>query len=214
MSAKIDFLFSEPDNVEIIRDEIAVILSAEFKKQYKMACDKNLEDCEDFNVKVYLEDDRPFALPDGDDDSIFPFVNVNLNDMQQIGKSGGIADKKKYEASFYIDCYTCGNFGEASRKDSVKANILAWKIARVVRNILMSGHYAYLGYRGMVLGRNIPSIKSGNMSGMESAAFAVSIARVEFKVSFAERSICEKGVPLEGVKFKIDDKVGEVLVNP
>ncbi len=214
MSSKIDVLFNEPDHVEIIRDTIAVILSAEFEKQYELACDKNLEDAEDFNVKVYLEDDRPFALPEGDNESVFPFVNVTLNDTHQIGKSGGIADKKKYEASFYIDCYACGNFEGASKQDSVNANILSWKIARVVRNILMSGHYAYLGYRGMVLERNVPGIKSGNMSGMESAAFAVSIARVEFKVSFAERSVCEEGVPLESVNFKIDDKTGAVLVNP
>lgn len=210
MSVLIDTLFDKPDNIEIIRDGIAGILKVESANQYKMAKAKKIADAEDFDIRVFLENDRPFSLLDGEES--FPsIVNVSLNEIRPLGKSGGIAETKKYEAKFLIDCYACGNFSD-TENDTQEATLKAWKIARIVRNILMSGQYAYLDWQGVVLSRVLDSMKSGTVSNLDDSAYAVTVARLELAVSYFEKSVCDAGGPLEGFAFDINVKTGEVLV--
>jgi hypothetical protein len=55
-------LLSTPDNVEIIRDQLCGILALECAHQYELAQEAHSTVAEDFNIKVYLENDEPWEL--------------------------------------------------------------------------------------------------------------------------------------------------------
>ena len=81
-----------------------------------------------------------------------------------------------------------------------------------MRNILMSGYYAYLGMRGVVFERDLLGIKTGSPGNLDESALAVTVARMEFSVSFYEDSPQAEGVVIEGINFETVTKTGEVLI--
>lgn len=214
MEAQIQKLLNGQDNVEKIRDRIAFILKTELKNQYELAVKDDLKNAKDFDAKVFLENDRPWEFTESENDkNPFPLVNVCLVETKRAeGKAGSAIGRKKYTASFSIDCYACGNYGQDGRDDEL-STIRAWTLARIVRNILMSGFYAYLGMRGVVLERDLSGIKTGSPNDIENSAVAVTIARLDFSVSFYEDSPQGEGVEFEGIDFNLLSKTGEVLVN-
>lgn len=211
--AAIRELLNGADNVEKIRDMIAAILKTEFNHQYELALEAGADNAADFKAGVFLEHSRPWEFTENaDGGSPFPLVNVSLNETRRAeGKAGSTAGDKKYTALFSIDCYACGNYA-ADGKDDELAAVKAWALARKVRNILMSGFYAYLGMRGVVLERDLSGIKTGVPNGLEDSAAAVTIARLELEVSFYERAILGTGVEFEGIDFALIQKTGEVLI--
>ncbi len=213
MEAKIQKLLNEKDNVEKIRDRIAFILKIELKNQYELAVKNGLKNAKDFDVRVLLENDRPWEFTENESDkNPFPLVNVCLVETKRAeGKAGSAIGGKKYTASFSIDCYACGNYEQGGNDDEL-STVRAWTLARMVRNILMSGFYAYLGMRGVVLERDLSGIKTGSPNDIENSAIAVTIARLEFSVSFYENSPQGVGVDFEGIDFNLVSKTGEVLI--
>ena len=213
MNAVLHTLLDKNDNAEKIRDMIAGILKTEFVNQYDVALKSGSPNAQDFNVGVYLENARPWELTENEaKESPFPLVNICLNETRKAeGKAGSAIGRRKYVASFFIDCYACGNFASGGN-DTEQAALKAWRVAAVVRNILMSGYYAYLGMRGVVLERDLLGIKTGSPGNLDESALAVTVTRMEFSVSFYEDSPQAAGVDLEGIDFNVVDKTGEVLI--
>ena len=162
---------------------------------------------------MYLESARPWELTENEaGGNPFPLVNILLNEIRRAeGKAGSAIGRKRYTASFSIDCYACGN-AESDSDDTRQATLKAWRIACIVRSILMSGFYAYLGMRGVVLERDMPGIKTGIPSNLAESAAAVTVARIDFSVSFYEDSPQGDGAELEEIQFEAVGKTGEVLI--
>ncbi len=213
MDALLQVFLNEKDNVEKIRDRMGFILKTELKNQYDLAVKNNIANVQDFNVKVFLENERPWELTENElGKNPFPLVNVCLVETKrQDGRSGSSVSVKKYTALFSIDCYACGNYG-GYEKDDKLSTVRAWALARTVRNILMSGFYAYLGMRGVVFERDLLGIKTGELNNLENSALAVTIARLDFSVSFYEDSPQGEGVEFEGMDFNLAEKTGEVIL--
>lgn len=213
MNAVIHTLLDKNDNAEKIRDMIAGILKTECVNQYNVALKSGSSNAGDFNIGIYLESARPWELTENEaKESPFPLVNICLNETRKAeGKAGSAIGRKKYVASFFIDCYACGNF-ESGGNDTEQAALKAWRVAAVVRNILMSGYYAYLGMRGVVFERDLLGIKTGSPGNLDESALAVTVARMELSVSFYEDSPQAEGVVIEGINFETVTKTGEVLI--
>ena len=213
MQAQIQTLLNGKDNIEKIRDAIALILKNELSNQYALAETAGIESLEDFNIGVYLESARPWELTENEvGGNPFPLVNILLNEMRRVeGKAGSAIGRKRYTASFSIDCYACGN-AESDGDDARQAALKAWRISYIVRSILMSGFYAYLGMRGVVLERDMSGIKTGIPSNLAESAAAVTVARIDFSVSFYEDAPQGDGAELEEIQFEAVGKTGEVLI--
>ena len=218
MNSQINELLNKQDNAEIIRDRIAAILKLELSNQKKIADEnKNIKDKKDFNINVYLENSRPWDLiSNSENKNPFPLINVCLQETTEAQKPGG-SSKTKYTGLYLIDCYGCGNTqpkdAEEYIADDSLSTIRAWQTARVVRSILMSGFYAYLGMRGTVMKRRISKITAIIPTGLDGSAVSVTACRINLEVDFYENSMEAAGDDLEELAFRSNNE-GEVsLIN-
>jgi hypothetical protein len=178
----------------------------------------------DFNIGVYLERERPWQLTENSEGkNPFPLVNIKLAGYRKENEPGSTSGHYKYIGDFIIDCYAQGSPDNPDYFDDTDATIRAWKLGRMVRAILMSGYYTYLGMRGIVRRREIteagtgtPTDRTGNI---DDSAVSVTICRILFSVWFSEESPQAAGVELEGISFKAfapgteSGKNGEVLLD-
>jgi hypothetical protein len=202
-------LISEPDNVEELRSRIAFIIKGETQNQYTIAQEQGAPDAYDFNFRVFVQNDRPYDT-NGDEPGIEPIVNVMLQKIEAMDGSARMGPQKE-KATFIIDCIAFGC--EASEDWNEKAAaIRAWKAARVVRRILMSEQYTYLGLRGIVGGRLVTSIETG-VPENGGGAHAVVAARIILEVQFLERAIKTTGPIIEAIDFTVDPFNGEVTMH-
>jgi len=217
MESRIKTLLNTPDNAEKIRDQIAAILKLELLNQKALTeNDPQIENKKDFDIKVYIENSRPWALlSDKPEKNPFPLVNVSLQDIKK--ESGPIAGKIKYTGTYLIDCYGAGNFQPENAAEWIPDDYLsavrAWQLARVTRNIIMSGFYAFLGMQEIVRGRDIESITTVIPTGLQDAAISITACRIVLKVALHETSPEAEGVRFYGISFKANND-GEVnLIN-
>ena len=207
---QINELLSTPDNVEIVRDQICGILALETAHQFELAEAAGESSKDDYNIKVYLENDHPWELQTEEDESVFPLVNVSLvGDTRQKGTDD--RNKSNMTATFNIDCYATGTFDGDGRLGRM-ATVKAWKTARIIRNILCAANYSYLGLRGVVLSRAVNSRTTG-MPSQQSAAGRVCIVRVVMTVDLIEHSPQVEGVEISPISLEILDDTGLVIVN-
>ena len=217
MKSQINELLNEKDNSEKIRDTIAAILLCEIQNQKELAIANNIEDKDDFNIHVFLENLRPWELvKDEKENNPFPLVTVNMGLIQESEKPGSTINNFKYDGQYYIDCYGCGNaipenMDEGYIPDDYLAALRAWKTARVVRNILMSGIYTYLGIREIVSRRRIISMASIVPPNVSESAITVMAVRIIFEVNFSEKSPQAQPTTLEAVSFTTNDLNGELV---
>ena len=204
-------LLSTPDNVEIIRDQICGILALEFAHQYELAQEAGSAVVpDDYDIKVYLENDEPWALQTEEDKSIYPLVHVSLQDS--VTEKGSTAtNSTSRTATFFIDCYASGSF-DGSGLSGRMAVIKAWKTARIARNILEAANYAYLGLRGIVSKRAIPSCETG-MPKSQNSAVKLCVVRLRLDVTFTEKSPQVTGVEIDPISLSITDDTGLVVVD-
>jgi hypothetical protein len=216
MNSSINYLLSDLDNVEFIRNQIAAILKIETENQYFLAEAAAAPDKRDYKIPIYVEKARPWNITgETADQSPFPLINILLNDIKQEAHPGSAVNEKKYTATFFIDCYGCGNINienDIGDDDSL-GTIRAWKTARIVRNILMSSYYTYLGNRGIVKKREITQIATGTPQNMPESAVSVTTCRISFLVEYFEKSPQAEGVPYEGMLFKSLSDTGEILID-
>ena len=60
-------LQSEPDNIEIIRDQIAALLAVDFAHQAKLAAEAGVKSKRDYDVAVYVENENPLQYVDDEE---------------------------------------------------------------------------------------------------------------------------------------------------
>jgi hypothetical protein len=202
-------LISEPDNVEKLRNHIAFIIKGETQNQYTIAQEQASPDAYDFNFRVFIQNARPYDTEDGMP-AVEPIVNIMLQKIEAMDGNARMGPQKE-KATFIIDCITFGSDGGEDWNEKAAA-IRAWKAARVIRRILMSEQYTYLGLRGIVGGRLVTSIETG-VPENGGDAFTVVTARIILEVQFMERAIETTGPIIEAIDFTIEPFSGEVLIH-
>lgn len=205
---EINELIHEPDVIERIRDQIACILKGETQNQYAIAKDENKNDAEDFNFRIFINNAIPYDT--GGDPVTTPLINIMLEKAASMDGNSRVGAQKE-KATFVIDCITFGNDGGEEWNEKAAA-ARAWKTARVIRRILMSEHYTYLGMRGIVGSRLITSIETGAPENGGDALTVVT-ARITLEVQFLECAISTTGPIIEGIDFSVDPNNGEVSIN-
>jgi hypothetical protein len=218
MKALINYLLKKPDNIEKIRDQIALILKIECANQYAEAL-KESENADDYNIGVYIHAERPWQLTENNQgENPFPLVNIQFLEYKKDNEAGTeTVNKKRYVATFAVDCYTRGQPDNPEYGDDTDSALRAMRLGSVIRNILMSSFYNYLGIRSIVRRREIMQIEIGSPSGMagniDESAISVTICRLLFSVWFYEESPQAQPVDLEDISFKAISPAGEVLID-
>jgi hypothetical protein len=205
---EVNELLVDPDGVEVVRDQVAGILALELENQYAIARKMpDLQSPEDYNVRVYIENDEPWAVQD--ERNPFPAINVSF-DRYMIDTDDG-TNGRIITASYDIDCYAAGNYtgqGFAGRRAKLKS----LKTARFARNILQAGNYRYLGLRGTVNFQHIKSCTSGIVKD-DKGAVKIGVQRIVLEVEFHETSPQVQGVDLDVLGINIRKDTGEVLLD-
>lgn len=206
-----DELQSEPDNIEIIRDQIAALLVLDLQKQKELAADAGDPASADYDVAVYVENDDPLQYVDDEtpEANPFPCVNVLLDSTKGSGGTASV-NKQTMTAQFFIDCYATGNT-ESTEDFGTKAALKAWKTARLVRRILRSEPNTYLRLRGVV-GTVGVAFQSGEPAATQSA-IRVKMVRITLSVDYVEDVEITGGPGMEIITAKISDGTGRVIVD-
>jgi hypothetical protein len=205
-TSEIHELISTPDNVEKLRNHIAFIIKGETQNQYAIAQEECAPDAGDYNFRVFIENARPYDSEG--EPPLEPLINIMLQKTETVNGNARMGPQK-YKATFVIDCIAFGN-DAGEERDAHAAAARAWKAARVIRRILMSEQYTYLGLRGIVGSRLITSIETG-VPENGGNAFTVVTARIILEVQFMERAIEISGPIIEAIDFTVEPFTGEVL---
>lgn len=189
MANKIKSLIVNPDNIEKIRDRVSAILKIECAAQYEMAQEAQAPDAADYRIGVWQEKTRPWQINyDAEKKNPFPLVNVSLMGFHADNPGGPAVGQKKYAGELYLDCYASGEFTLEESDDTDSAR-KAWKVGRIIRNILSAEQYSYLGLRGIVRDFRIVEGKTGDpRNANENSAQSVTICRLVLSVNYFEDS--------------------------
>jgi hypothetical protein len=219
MNPLIPELLDSSDNIEKIRDRIALILKMECANQHKIAQESHLENVGDYAICIYLENSRPWQLTENSQGkNPFPLVNVQtLGYKRDIDAGGETVNRKKYIAEFAIDCYANGVPDHPEYGDDTDSTIRAWRLAGIIRKIIMSSFYTYLGMRDIVRRREIAEVQTGSPTdrtgNIDESAISVTICRILMQVWFFEESPQAAVTELEGISFKSFSPSGEILLD-
>lgn len=201
-------LQSEPDNIEVIRDQVAALLAVDFRRQAELAAESGATDSGDYNVAVYVESDDPLQYVDEDTPGANPFPCVNvILDSSDPDKGTASVNKQAFTAKLYVDCYAEGNNAEDG-EFSFKAAQRAWKTARLVRRILRAEANTYLRLRGIV-GRVAWSFQAGEPSNTRSA-IKVKMVRVTLTIDYVENVAITEGELDWDIVGIVADETGRV----
>lgn len=194
MPALIETLIEGQDRFELVRDQIAAILVLESEAQQALATAAD-KDPRSWKLRVFLERDNPWGLFIDDPAQLdaSPIVNVTWTGFTPDGASASTVDGGKTSATYQIDCYGYGKSADVEDGGHLPgdqaAGIEAARTVRLVRNILMSGHYTYLGLpRKTVWRRWLQSVTALSPPMNERAAQHVVCARMTLEVLFGETS--------------------------
>lgn len=151
MSALITTLIDKQDSNELVRDQIAAILAVEVANQRTLAIADG-KDPDDYSFSVYIE--RSKLWESGE----MPLVNVLFDNDRFDNRNSNMLDRQRATGTFYIDCYAKKNTTDDNEGDELSSKE-ADRIARLVRNIIMSNEYFQLalGHRELGVGNNIVS---------------------------------------------------------
>lgn len=186
----IDALIDKQDTFEIVRDQIAAILLLEVESQMTFAT-AAAEDPKLWDLAIYSERSTPWELFRDDDGTGPPVVNVQA--FQEVPKTGQgqNIDEQTVTGTFNIDVYAIGVDTKRPAASGVDqsdemAMLSAQRGVRLVRNILMSSVYAYLGLRGTVGRKLAPSLEFGRPVAKTEGTPRVAVGRLSFDVEFLE----------------------------
>ena len=210
MKNKITVLLNKPDNIELIRDTICAILKVECTAQYELA--RGQANAADYRIGIWKDKSRPWQITeDSEKKNPFPLVNVQLNGFKADNPPGSAIGQKKYVGEFFIDCYAHGEFNNTEPDDTDSA-MKAWKVGRVIRNILTSEHHAYLGLRGIVRDWRIIEGRTGDPRNNENSAQSITICRLVLSVDYFEDTQQVEGIDWT-YNFVATSPDGEVLID-
>ena len=142
-------LIDKQDNFEIIRDQIAAILTTEIASQQALAT-AAAKDPDEWKLRIFTERSNPWEQylnnPEADPS---PIVNVWFENDKFDPSGSNIDERQKTEAVYNIDCYGYGVSEDViaggHKPGDREAAFEVQKALRLVRNILMAAEYTYLG---------------------------------------------------------------------
>lgn len=203
MPALIDAILNTPDNFEVIRDQLAAILTVELANQAVLT---GLE-----QPRVFVERSDPWGefidAPEAEpSEPPAPIINVWFENSTTDGASSNIVERQKIDAIYNVDCYAA-----AVSAETVSGHIAADRLAafraqatvRLARQILMSAHYTYLAMRGVVWKRWAQSVTMFQPQIDNKQAQRVVAGRLSMLVQFSEFSPQNVGETLELVSVEV-----------
>lgn len=206
-------LIDKVDTFELVRDEIGAILLTEFTQQVQLATAAGRADASLWDVRVFTERASPWSewldLPDTETNQTpaTPIVNVWFNGATFDMSASNVVERQKATGTYYVDCYAYAPAADevlgGHRPGDERAALEVHRVVRLVRNILMAGTYTYLGLRGTVWRRWIPSIEIFQPPTEQRAAQMIGAARVSLQVEFSEYSPQYDGPPLELISVAV-----------
>lgn len=210
-SPAVEELMSEPDNIEIIRDQTAALLAVDFENQFRLATDAEDPNAADYGVAVFVENDDPLQYVDDGTPGANPFPCVNVS-LDSTGPEKGTASvgRQMMSAQLYIDVYAAGNTS-AGGDFGTKAALKAWKTARMVRRILRAEANTYLRLRGIV-GKVSFRFQEGEPNQTQSA-IRVKMVRITMNVDYVEDVPITGGPGIELISAEITDGDGRVILD-
>lgn len=203
----IESLINKQDTFEIIRDTIAQILADESANQEALATAAG-EDPDEWKLRVFIERSNPWEqwLTPSTPTDKSPVVNVWYDSSTFDKASSNTIERQTTDGRFNIDCYGYGvsaSDGTGHTPGDEAAALKAQQAVRLVRNILMSGQYTYLGLRGTVWQRWVQSITVSQPQQGSTPAVQVVGARLQLTVRFSEFSPQVEPQILEAVAIDI-----------
>lgn len=184
-------LIDKQDTFEIVRDQIGVILATEVANQKALAI-AAAKDPDLWDLKIYTERSNPWELYLNEDPEEVPIVNVWYEDSNFDASASNIFERQKTTAVYNIDCYGYGaasnNVAGGHNPGDREASLVVQRAIRLVRNILMSAEYRYLGLQGTVWQRWIRNIQIYQPQLENQALQQLVAARLSFQVIFNEFS--------------------------
>lgn len=209
----IQSLIDKQDMFEIMRDQIALILKQESASQMALATTAG-KDPDEWKLRIFTERSNPFEQWLNETTDFSPIVNVWVDSSSFPMSGGNTVETQKSETIFNIDCYGNGyseSDGAGHKAGDKEAALQAQKATRLVRNILMSSIYTYLGMQGTVWRRWINSINFFVPQGQKIQKIIG--ARIALKVEFNEQSPQYEAVELEQINIDIiRSETGEILL--
>lgn len=199
-------LIDKLDGFEIVGNQIAAILAIETVSQQALAT-AALKDPRLWAFRVYYDRANPWEewldAPESNENAVdaTPIVCVNFDSANYDPIGSDVVKSQKSVGVFNIDCYGYGVTASDGASGHVPGDQLSaavsQRVARIVRNILMSGEYAYLGLRGMVWKRWPQSLTAFAPSQDGKAMQQISAVRLALEVTFTETSPQVTGVTLD-----------------
>lgn len=212
--ALIQSLIDKVDSFELVRDQIAAILKSESEGQMRLARtaskDPNL-----WRLRVFTERSAPWQAFKDDAGFQEPIVNVWFENATPVRPSSNVISHQEMQGTFHIDCYGFGvdqmtSTGQRSADDLAARE--CHRALRLVRNIIMSGYYALLGFptestftpeqkmagmRQVVMSRFPGSTTVYQPTQDDQPVARVCAVRFDLEVNYNETSQEYVGVPLE-----------------
>ncbi len=209
MAAVIEELIEGQDTFELIRDQLAAIIAWESEAQQALATAAS-EDPAAWKLRVFLERMNPWAefIDDPKQADATPLVNVTWNQLTPEMGASSVVNGGKCVGLYNIDCYGYGISKDVQDGGHIPgdeaAGIEAARVVRLVRRILLAGHYTYLGLpRRTVWRRWLQSVTALNPPIGERAVQHVVCARMVFAIDFSETSPQVQGHPLEVLALQV-----------
>lgn len=211
----IQTLIDKQDSFEIIRDQIAAILAQEVTSQKQLATDAG-KDPALWDFKVYTERSNPWESYLNDIAELTPIVNVWYDNSVFSETQSNIVEKQATDGIFNIDCYAVANSSDnvagGHNPGDKEAAFAVQRVLRLVRNILMSAEYTYLGLRGLVWQRWPQTVTAFQPQQDRANVRPVIAARIGFRVKFNEFSPQISGNVLELLSAQVSRaEDGQVL---
>jgi len=195
-------LIDKTDNIELVRDQIGAILSANSVAQQGLAAAAG-KSPQDFKLRVFVERSAPWEMFRDDPIDTSPVVNVWLSSWAYPKALGNSVGRQGVEATYNIDILgygkTDGVIGLRQNPGDQTAAFESQRGARLVRNILMADQNTYLQMQGTVGGRWIESASTFQPGNSEDSAEDIVATRLVFSVLLNEFSPQDAGVTLERV---------------
>lgn len=183
-------LIDKQDNFELVRDQIAGILTLEIAAQMALAT-AAAKNADDWKLRIYTERYNPWEQFLNDDTDKSPIVNVWYDNSTFDESGSNIVERQKTVGIFNIDCYGYGvssDSGAGHKPGDREAAFEVQKALRLVRNILMAAENTYLQMRGLVWQRWPQSINIYQPQQNDRPVQNIVAGRVAFRVLFNEFS--------------------------
>lgn len=187
-------LIDKKDNFEIVGDQIAAILKVNIANQKSLASAAG-KDPALWDLRIFSERNNPWSEFQDATGPEAPIVNVWFDSSDSDRAGSSVVDEQKTTGVYNVDIYACGISVETAEGhdpgDESSARTLHRAI-RLVRNILMSGAYTYLGLprkkKQFVWGREVASVNIFQPSADDATMQNIIGARIAFRVTFTEKS--------------------------